>query len=562
MEALRPAPGAGSKTEWLLTFTVALALLIPSASLVWRFSDVPSFGDLHDDSVYYASAKSLAGGGPYRIESLPGEPAQTKYPPLYPLLLSTAWRIDPSFPGNLPIAAWLSWLAIPAIVLQLAWLFPKWGFSRRQTWVLLALFALNPYVLLFGAQLLSETLFLALVLGAMLLVDRGVARESLPLILGAGIVGGLAYLTRSAGIALLFGAIVYLWITGRERAKQILYFITGMLPFIAGWMLWSRMHQTTTNDPALLYYLDYFRYQLYAVSFSDLHLVLWKNADGLLWGMGSLIVPRVADSILIKDLSLALAVAMIAGVVRLVRAGHGRLFALFAFFSCGLLLVWHYPPNERFVLPLFPLALAGLVTEADHFIGLLRGALRHKQRDQRVVAKLMMACAGCFAVAILGLQAYVGIVYLPQNLVEKRAAKRERQASYEWVRANTPADATILSADDPSMYLYTGRHAMRRTLPASLWYRSDHTAMVDWFSHVEPFAQQHGLAYFDFAGVDIAQGLDDDDRDAVAKAVKDSAGLAPLFHQGPVTFFGVRPAASDVRRSASRPHTTDLPPTR
>src|SRR4051794_35516089 len=121
MEAVQPSSGRGGKGHALLTFAVALALLIPSASLVWRFGDVPTFGDLHDDSVYFASAKSLAGGGGYRIESLPGEPAQTKYPPLYPLLLSTAWRIDPNFPANLPIAAWLSWLAVPAIVLQLAW---------------------------------------------------------------------------------------------------------------------------------------------------------------------------------------------------------------------------------------------------------------------------------------------------------------------------------------------------------------------------------------------------------------------------------------------------------
>ena len=59
-------------------------------------SDLPSFGDLHDDSLYYVSAKSLADGGGYRIESLPGEPAQTKYPPLYPLLLSLAAHGGPA----------------------------------------------------------------------------------------------------------------------------------------------------------------------------------------------------------------------------------------------------------------------------------------------------------------------------------------------------------------------------------------------------------------------------------------------------------------------------------
>ena len=80
----------GSKPSHIFGLTL---LLIPSAAFLWRNSDLPQFGDIHDDSLYYVSAKSLAGGH-YRIESLPGEPAQTKYPPLYPLLLSIAWRME------------------------------------------------------------------------------------------------------------------------------------------------------------------------------------------------------------------------------------------------------------------------------------------------------------------------------------------------------------------------------------------------------------------------------------------------------------------------------------
>ena len=68
-----------------------ILLLIPSAAFLWRNSDMPQFGDIHDDSIYFVSAKSLAGGD-YRIESLPTRPFQTKYPPLYPLLLACLLR--------------------------------------------------------------------------------------------------------------------------------------------------------------------------------------------------------------------------------------------------------------------------------------------------------------------------------------------------------------------------------------------------------------------------------------------------------------------------------------
>src|ERR1700691_4311270 len=80
-----------------------ILLLIPSAAFLWRNSDMPQFGDIHDDSIYYVSAKSRAAVD-YRIKSLPARRFQPKYPPLYPLLLSIAWRVNPNFPQNLPLA--------------------------------------------------------------------------------------------------------------------------------------------------------------------------------------------------------------------------------------------------------------------------------------------------------------------------------------------------------------------------------------------------------------------------------------------------------------------------
>ena len=54
------------------------------------------------------TARSLAEGHGYRIISLPGSPPQTKYPILFPHLLSLPWL------RTIPLAAtviwlWLSW---------------------------------------------------------------------------------------------------------------------------------------------------------------------------------------------------------------------------------------------------------------------------------------------------------------------------------------------------------------------------------------------------------------------------------------------------------------------
>jgi hypothetical protein len=323
-------------------------------------------------------------------------------------------------------------------------------------------------------------------------------------------------------------------------------------------MAWARLHQVPTNDPELIYYLDYFRYQLYAISWSDLPVVLWKNVDGLLAGLGGLMLPKLAGSLFEKILSQALAVAMISGVVRLLRRGSGKLFALFAGFSAPLLLIWHFPPNERLVLPLFPLALAGLLVESEHFIGLLRASRQHKDRSQRVVAGGMVAAAGSFAVALLAVQVYVGAVYLPEDAGRNRANKLEREASYQWVMSNTSPDAAVLSVDDVMLYLHTGRHAMRRPVPPFLWYREDHPGTVAWLGEPVEYARRHGLSYLDFAGLDVSLGIEDEDRAAIIKKIASNADLEPRMQQGKSTVYAVRPRNS--AEAAIR--TGRLPPAR
>ena len=520
---------------WILL----VLLLIPALVQVWRQSDLPRFGDFHDDTVYYVTAKSLAAGDGYRIKSLPGEPVQGKYPPLYPLLLSLAWRIDPQFPHNLSAAAWISWLSLPVVLFQLPFLFRRWGFSPGRTWLLLTLFAVNPYTALFSTQLLSEMLFLALVLASMLLLERSLdhgAPSYLPAV--AGMAGGLVCLTRSAGIALLAAGVAYLWI--RKRRQGALLFAAGMIPFILGWVLWSRLNQTPVNDPSMVYYTDYFRNQLNTLVWSDLHVYLWKNLDSLLWGLGGLIVPKVTGSWLLKILAQVLAVAMIAGIVRMVRQGHALLYALFAAFGAVLLLACAFPSNERLVLPWFPLALAGLVTEMAHFWGLLRAGLRHQDHSQRVLAGGLMAIVStvfCFA---LGLELYVGQVFMPRDAEQHRTRRASQMAAYQWAAANVPAGASFLSSDDGIVYLYTGHHAMSAILPTQLWYRDDRDGIVNWFTGLQPFARDHGLEYFEFAGADPGQGIDDEAAARIEQKIRTHPDLDPLYSTSAAALYKFR----------------------
>jgi hypothetical protein len=94
------------------TSFVFLLLLIPSARFAWQSRDMPWSASLHEDGLFFLSAQSLATDHGYRIPNLPENPAQTKFPPLFPLYLSMIWRLNPMFPANLVLGSFGSGMAL------------------------------------------------------------------------------------------------------------------------------------------------------------------------------------------------------------------------------------------------------------------------------------------------------------------------------------------------------------------------------------------------------------------------------------------------------------------
>jgi len=519
-----------------------LVLLIPSAAYLWLHDDVPNFCAFHDDCVYFVSAKSLATDSGYRIESLPGQPAQTKYPPVFPMLLSIAWRIDPEFPRNLPIAAWISWLAIPATLAAFSAILASLGITGGRALLVLAVFALNPYTIWFGSQLLSEPLFVAMTMVVFLMLERTVKPgNSANWALAVGIGAGLVYLTRTAGIALLPVALLYIWRKAgpKTRLDATLRFAAGMLPFVIGWTIWGHAHRLATTDPMFTYYTDYLAYEFTNVGLSNLHLVLWKNADGLLWGLGSLLVPKFTTSLALKVLAEAIAVAMISGVIRMLRQGYGQLYALFAVVYAAMLVLWHYPPDERFVFPLFPLGLVGLVYEGEHVLKMLQTGLRAPDAGNRIVARGMIAVLGLMAVGVAALEVYVSAVIQPDNAVQHRLRNAQFLAADQWLIQNTPRDAPILSNEDPALHLYTGNPVIRRSLLTRLLYAEDHSGIVDLWSHLGAVAKERGLKYVYWINTDYSLPVRLEDLEVLAAAHQADPALQQVYRNDCVTIYRV-----------------------
>ena len=81
---------------------------------------------------------------------------------------------------------------------------------------------------------------------------------------------------------------------------------------------------------------------------------------------------------------------------------------------------------------------------------------------------------------------------------------------------------------------------MRASLPPSLWYREDRAGIVNWFTDLKPFAQSHGLSYFEFSGADISQGVDDEAAAGIETKIKNHPDLKPLFESPAATIYRFR----------------------
>ena len=472
---------------------VLIALCLPSLLFVWLNRDVPHFGILQDDGIYMIDAKALAQGSGYRILSLPSQPNETRYPPLYPLYLSLAWRVMPSFPANLSMAIMLSWLSFPALLLLVYRWSKRHGFPNPILWLVLALFALNPYVLFFLSNLGSEIMFMVFLLGSILLAERS-DRTGWRGPLLAGLLAGAAYLTRTSGIALLPAAIAYyLW---NKQPRSSGWFTLGMLPAVAGWVLWSRLHAAPGQDVVTLCYTNYLGYYFMNVGPDNIGHVVSRNLGALLDAMGSLVFPQMMEGLLAKLILWPLAAAMALGCIRMLRQGYAGLYLWFAGISLAMLLLWHFEPNQRFVLPLAPLLLAGFCFEMVHLAGLLSAAATNRNLIPRMAARSLAGCLLTILTVGLILQIGMSIGVVPQLARNDRANTREYSSLYHWIAQNLPPTANILWQDDTALYLATGHHSVSYVVPPRQFEATGRNAgEAARFRHIDEYAREQHLGY-------------------------------------------------------------------
>lgn len=504
----------------LLVIGVFLAALAPSAYLAWTLRTMPHLGFYHDDSLYWVSARSLATGNGYRIESLPSQPYQTKYPPLYPALLALIWKLNPNFPQNLPIATLFAWSLLPIFLIALWFLLRRYGLPRWERNVLLALAACSPVTIVFSFSLMAELLFTALLLATIILAERaGKPEAPLWLAVIAGLLGALAYLTKSVAAPLLLTA--PLCLAYQRQFRKAIAFGVAMFPAVAGWQWWVTSHLSHSWDLVTLYYTNYTAYEIYNVPLHDLPRVVWYNLDGFLQGAGRLLIFDVPYGS--PYFERVIAVAAIAGCVRLTKRTRAYQYPLAALGISALLLVWHFPPDQRFVFPLYPLLLMGFATEVRNVCQAVQINWSKPVFADRFAAAGIGALVATIAAVAVFCNIFALTRFFPDLFASYAADLAARRHAYEWIDDNVPSDANVYAYRDPLVFLYTGRRACSLPIPPKFYYHNDDSAIERMMASTADFARQQRLGYLLLTSEDYYRDLRAQGTNGLVRAMQSGA---------------------------------------
>jgi hypothetical protein len=428
-------------------------------------------GVYHDDAIYVITAKALALGKGYRLIDLPNSPLQTKYPILYPAVLSIIWKIWPSFPENLLAMQGLSLLAGAGTV-ALSYLYlVRFGYTSRGVTLIAALFcATSAFFLYFSTLTLSETLYALISILALWAIERQMRfpAEKPGSQIALGLLLALPFLTRVIGFVLVPAGLLSLYLAGRRIRWVNLGVAIIMLP----WIFWMLVGPQWTQNQVNIYYTNYGSWWSsfgVANSFRLFLINSFYTAAGIAtisFGLVNKIVYQIGIGILICS---AIGLIAIIGIFRQIR--HNRILVYYLVGYMSVILLWPWPPS-RFLIPILPFLLAYLFKEIS------RTFQNYSAITNR---KLLITLSLSVLIGInLSLNYQIGkmsraLCYPYPTTLNDPVSWLSYSSIFHWINDHTQPEDVIASGLDTMVYLYTGRFAFRPFAmnPISLFYSRD-----------------------------------------------------------------------------------------
>jgi hypothetical protein len=429
-----------------------IAIIVATVALGIAIAAIPNWpvGVFQDDGIYVILGKSLAAGEGYRYTNLPGAPYATHYPPGYPLLLALLWRIAPEFPQNIAVFTFTN-AGLLAVAAYATFRFAhgRLGLGALGAGIVAVAGTASVPALSFGVFVLSEPLFMALLLPTLMLAERAAERGEWREAALAGVAGGVLAMVRTTGMFVVPALILVLLV--RRRWVPAIGAATACAAFVVPWNLWVAANGAAIPRALIGKYGPYDTWLADAVRARGLPFV-WevveRNAQSL-YGMTWAMFGGGSGSPTVLHLPVAICAALVlaAGARRLARRAPVSAWFLVAYMA--LVMVWPFEP-VRFVWALLP------IFGAMFALGV--AAVVDWKPASALPGLARLAAVGVCATLVAGFAAYnlAGVRQQWGNAVPRQTAARATPV-VEWVRAFTRPTDVIAMEDDALIYLYTGR---------------------------------------------------------------------------------------------------------
>ncbi len=190
-----------------------------------------------DTAIYDTVAWNLARGAGFRLGGAGGLYPTAFVPPLVPFWVSLLYR---AAGHSYPTALWVQ-CALGAFLPLALFSLGRTLFSAPVGWIAGVLAAFYPLLVFFSGYLLTETTFALILVWALLATAAWVKVPRARTSLAAGILWGLATLTRPTAALLPLWLAPWLWkplgltLTPRARTRQLALFFGGLLLCVVPW---------------------------------------------------------------------------------------------------------------------------------------------------------------------------------------------------------------------------------------------------------------------------------------------------------------------------------------
>jgi len=496
----------------LLVSFSALSFLLALAVYILRVDNV--VGLFVDDAWYVLLARALGTSQGYQLINSPTPGILPLYPPGFPAILSIVFRIAPEFPANLWM---LKSVSIAAMLLSGAVVFHYFARVRLLPGYLalsiaLATMVTPPLVFMATSTVMSECVYLLLMMSAIVAGERAVTRAAsrtqIIWTIAAGVLSSFAFLTRSFGAVLIVAILVYMIKSKALRNALMFAVVAGVLSL--PWVVYSGVHKLSPElrleqDGSIVQPIPEQFWQRRAgiglggtVTTRDLPERVWENAVEISGrDLGRILVAPLFEAMAeaiaeieganpyqTLTLSFVLAIFVIAGFIKTVRQ-RVTLAEIVMVLSIAVTLIWPWE-TIRSVAPLAPLIIFYFL------IGC--GLIYHLHLRLRAEAQRPgypgLAAVACVLVAI-SLTGH--FLYVKKKSATSDGEKpvwtqvfNENKQVLDWLTERA-SEGTVIATNNPAMaYLYSGKKTVSNAKPAANWDRWNQLG-VRYLAYLSPF---------------------------------------------------------------------------